>query len=260
MELIKETTFDEPVIYKGLKIYPVKVKDMIEFSLYSECLRTDKNSTPDINVIQMKELEYLYWMTETNEKTPYIFMFDRLLSLVLKDDESFKVPIESITRFKRFENGNHHFIINDIAYFAEDYDIIKQIIAKQNSVELIDENISKDVRDSLENAKKYKAKLQKSGPPASIEDLIISLSITTGWSLEYIYNMTIRKFYKTIARMDNLIHYKIYLAASMSGMVDFKNKSFIKHWMSNLDIKDKYADVSVNLQDMQNKISPQGEI
>ncbi len=63
-----------------------------------------------------------------------------------------------------------------------------------------------------------------------------------------------------MARMNNLIHYKIYLAASMSGMVEFKDKSFIKHWMANLDVTDKYADVSVSLQDMQNKISPEGGI
>ena len=70
--------------------------------------------------------------------------------------------------------------------------------------------------------------------------------------------MTIRKFQKAMSRMDNLIHYKIYLAASLSGMVDFKDKSIIKHWLSNLDSKDKYSDVSVDLEEMQKKLSPDG--
>jgi len=67
--------------------------------------------------------------------------------------------------------------------------------------------------------------------------------------------MTIRKFLKSIRRMDNLIHYKIYLAASMSGMVEFKDKSFIKHWLSQLDDENKYSDVSVDLDEIQDKVS-----
>jgi len=67
--------------------------------------------------------------------------------------------------------------------------------------------------------------------------------------------MSVRKFINTIKRMDNLIHYKIYLAASMSGMVEFKDKSFIKHWLTGLEEDDKYGDVSINLDDMQNKVS-----
>ena len=117
-----------------------------------------------------------------------------------------------------------------------------------------DKNISKEVRDSLEKAKRYKEKLSGT-TPASFEDYIISLAVTTGWSYEYIYNLSIRKFFKSIQRLDNLIHYKIYLSASMSGMVEFKDKSFIKHWLSNLENKDKYADVSVGVDAVQNKLS-----
>ena len=110
------------------------------------------------------------------------------------------------------------------------------------------------MRDSLEKAREYKRRLSKE-KPASLEDYIISIAVATGWEMEYIYSMPIRKFQKTISRLDNYIHYKIYLAASMSGMVEFKDKSFIKHWLSNLDTKDKYSDVSVDLDALQNKIS-----
>ena len=41
----------------------------------------------------------------------------------------------------------------------------------------------------------------------------------------------------------------------MSGMVEFKNKDAIIHWMSDLSKKDKYQDVKVDMNDMNTKIN-----
>jgi len=249
-------TFDLPVLYKGLKLYPISLKDYIPFGAYSKCLTIDKNSIPDLKIISMTNLEYIYYATKENiEETPFLLLFDRLLSLCLKDDESFEKMEESVNRYEYDkETGKPFFTIGGISYNSDDFDEIRNIIAEQNLVELIDENISKEVRDSLEKAREFKRKQSGTGT-ISLEDYIISLSVSTGWTLDYIYTMTIRKFLKSIRRMDNLIHYKIYLAASMSGMVEFKDKSFIKHWLSQLDDENKYSDVSVDLDEIQDKVS-----
>jgi hypothetical protein len=247
-------TFDLPIQYKKLLLYPVVVKDYIPFSYYSSCLKTDKNSIPDAKFITMSELEYLYYVSQSENDTPYVLLLDRLLGLVLRDDDSFSEVSKSILRYKYTKNNKPIFIIGEEEYTAKDFLEIKNIIATQNDIELPDTNISKEVRDSFEKARDYKRKIHGE-KPASLEDYIVSLSVATGWSMEYIYSMPIRKFQKAISRMDNYIHYKIYLSASMSGMVEFKDKSFIKHWLSNLDAKDKYADVSVNLDALQSKIS-----
>jgi hypothetical protein len=41
----------------------------------------------------------------------------------------------------------------------------------------------------------------------------------------------------------------------MSGLVEFKDKSFIKHWLENLEEKDKYKDVALDLEAVQKKIN-----
>lgn len=252
---IMSSTFDKPYKYKKLLIYPVKVESYYEFLIYSNSLTLEKNSTPSPKIIEMGYLEYLMWSTmEDMEKTPYIFWLDRLLSICLRDEREFDDFEGSIQRYKVDENNKVFFIINGEKYDEYDFEEIKKIIAEQNLIELPDENMSKDVRDSLEAARRYKERLSGS-TPGSFEDYIISLAITTGWSFEYIYSLTIRKFMNSIRRLDNLIHYKIYLNASMSGMVEFKDKSFIKHWLNNLEDKDKYGDVSMDLDNMQNKIS-----
>jgi len=258
------TIFDKPVPYKKLKIYPAIVKDYNEFNLYSICLAIEKNSIPIPEIISMTELEFIYYTSSLSEDSqmffPYLIFFDRLLNLLLRkedfenEEEGFEDIAKSLLRYKYDDKGKPIFIIDDMSYNSADFEKIKEIVVEQNLIELPDENISKEVRDSLEAARKYKMKLQRE-EPASFEDYVISLAVVTGWSLEYIYNMTIRKFTKSIQRYDNLLHYNIFLSASMSGMVEFKDKSFIKHWLTNLDKKDKYADVSVDYDALQRKIS-----
>jgi hypothetical protein len=255
MNILNNITYDLPVDYRNIKIYPITMKDYLSFSAYSGCLLIDKNSIPDVKIIEMTELEYIYYSSNKNmEEKPYLLYFDRLLSLCLKDDESFNDIKKSFERYGYDKEKKPIFIIKEEIYKPEDFDNLKLIIAQQNEVELIDENISKEVRDSLEKARDFKKKLS-GNKNISIEDYIISLSISTGWTFDYIYSMTIRKFLKSIRRMDNLIHYKIYLGASMSGMVEFKDKSFIKHWLSDLNDEDKYSDVSIDMQEMEDKIS-----
>lgn len=253
METTIYNTFDLPVPYRGLNIYPIKVRDYFMFNSYVSSLTIDKNSMGDPDIIRMSELEYVFFTAENNiNEQPYLLWFDRLLKLCLVEDESFEKIEKSIQRYKYDENNKPYFLINNQKYFSNDFVEIKNIICEQNMVDLPDENISKEVRDSLEEAKRIK---NKNSSPGTLEDYVISLSTVTGWKPEYIYSMTVRKFIKSIRRYDNLIHYKIYLSASMSGMVEFKDKSFIKHWLNNLDEKDKYKDVSLGLDEIQSRLS-----
>ena len=59
---------------------------------------------------------------------------------------------------------------------------------------------------------------------ASFEDQMICVLISTNLSLDDIYNLTIRKFIKIIQRVELKMHYQIYLQASLSGFVEFKDK------------------------------------
>jgi len=249
-------TFDLPVPYKDLMLYPVTLKDYTKFYYFAQCFTLDKNSIPDARIISMKELEYIYFSTQENpEINPYLIWFDRVLALSLKEEKSFESLEKSITeKYRYYENNQHnpYFIINDKNYFEEDYQNIKKIICRQNLVDLPDERFTKEVRDSLEEAKKYK---NKDDSPATLEDYIISLSVETGWKLDYIYNMTIRKFLNSLKRLDHILHYKIFLTASLSGFVEFKDKSFIKHWLANLEEGDRYKDISLDLEEVRGKIS-----
>ena len=88
----------------------------------------------------------------------------------------------------------------------------------------------------------------------SLEEQMICVLISTPLKLEDIYKLTIRKFEKILQRVDAKLHYQIYLNASMSGMVKFKDESVIQHWMNDLTKDDRYSDVKVDMDAMRNKI------
>ena len=89
---------------------------------------------------------------------------------------------------------------------------------EQNGIRPIDNTIQKELRDALEEAENYKMR-QNGYKICSLEEQMICVMISTPLKLEDIYNLTIRKFEKVLARVDAKLHYQIYLSASLSGFV-----------------------------------------
>lgn len=239
--------YDRPVPYKELLIYPVTMDKYMDFHLYVNCLLLDKNSIADINIISMTYLRFLYHMA-SESKIPYLYMFKELLKMVLHIDD------DNAFYFKLTDDGKKAvFGINGVQYNSDDLDKITDIIFMQNGIEHIDETIQKEVRDAMEKAEVYKMQ-QNAYKMCSLEDQMICVLISTSMRLEDIYKLTIRKFSKILARVDHKLHYEIYLSAQMSGMVEFKDKDKLKHWMSDLTKEDKYSDVKVDADEMHQKI------
>jgi hypothetical protein len=216
--------YDEPVIFKSLTIYPVLVKDYLQFNTWSKCLSLDKNSSKDPKTISMTYLDYMY--TLHNDENPYISFFDAILKIVTR-----KRDLD--VRYARNEKGKPVFFIEGIEYNHSDFEEIRMIICEYNLVDLPDEYIQKEIRDNMQKAKELRAK-SNGVKIAPFEDRLVCVSISTGWDFDRISKLSIRKFEKILEREDAKLHYQIYLSASMSGFVEFKSKSFIKHWMSDL--------------------------
>lgn len=241
-------TFDQPVAYKELLFYPVKLREYYIFSATLTALMLEKTSDPDpIKTIPMTYLEYLFYKNDGENNL--IYLLDGLLRLTLGklDDENFKI------KYGVGSDKRPQIEISEKKYDSHDFDNIRKIIANQNSISLPNEKIQKTVRDSLERARRYRQKLMGT-KIADLEDQIVALSIYTGWSMDEIYDLTIRKFKKSIERADHIIHQQIYLQAEMGGMVKFKDKGVITGWLSNIEKEDEYSDVSLDLESLQSKV------
>lgn len=237
--------YDDPVPYKTLKIYPALMREYLQFFTVAQVLILDKNSVPDAKIIQMSYLEYIiYAATDENF---YMTFLDGLLRICL---HAHNEKIEYLTDHK----GKPFFRIDDRIFDKNDFEEIRKIIIEQNLLNPPDDTIQKSLRDSMEDAERIRKRLSgNTNKTAGIEDQMIAVMISTGLSIKDVYDMTIRKFIKTLERVDHKLHYEIYLAASMSGFVTFKDKSAIKHWLSDLK-KDKLTGM-MDYDDFHNKVS-----
>jgi hypothetical protein len=250
--------YDDPIPFKNdLKLYPVSMRDYLQFFTFASCLMLEKNSiqnnpTLAIKAISMSYLEYLDFVSvddKYNEDNPSpLQFFFALLRLCMRLPEGTKFD----WRHKK-DDDKPVFIIDGNVYDSGDFDLFRDIVSEQNMLELPNENIQKNVRDSLEEARRYKAKLNGQ-KMAGLEDQILALSLESSWELDRIYDMTIRKFIKALKRADHVLHQKIYLSASLSGMVEFKDKSFIKSWLADIDERDDLSG-SMDVDKLQNKVN-----
>jgi F0F1-type ATP synthase alpha subunit len=176
-------------------------------------------------------------------------MFLELMYMVLKLERE----KDAIKIFLDESGKNAFFQIDNITYDANDFEKIKNIIMQQNCLDPIDTTISKEVRDKMLEAEKYKMQ-QNMTKVCSLEEQMVCVLISTALKLDDIYNLTIRKFSKILQRVDHKLHYQIYLNAQMSGMVKFEGENKLKHWMSDLTKTDRFADVKMDMSEMQRKI------
>jgi hypothetical protein len=247
--------YDKPVPFGHVSIYPIRIYDYIDFYYAVDCLLINKNRIPDVKIIQMSYLDYIYLrilmelrQPEEDSENYNLHIIEKFLTLI---SLSLKVKEENIT-FELDENDKAILVLKDyngktIKINGKQFDEIKRIICEYNMVDLPDETIDPKLEKALEDARKFKDKnKEKTG---SLEDQLICVMISTSLKLEDIENLTIRKFQKILERVDHKLHYQLYKTAEMNG-AEFKIKP--SHWMSEIR-QDKYAGLIVDYDETINK-------
>lgn len=224
-----ELTFDDPIDYKGLLLYPVSIRKINKFLQSSSVLRIQKEYIPDKEIIKMSYLKFL--MTNIDkEKEEYgeSLTFD-LLALCFM----ICMRIEEISiRLFIDEDGKVKLILNDVEINENDFDYLRKLILYQNLPNYDDELINPDLKNDLEQADKIKDGGEET---EDFEHLIANLVIGTGMNIDDVKNLSIRKFYIIGQVMDRKLHYSIYKQASVGGFVEFKQP--ITHYLKkNIDL------------------------
>lgn len=246
MDYTSFITTDRPIPYKELVFYPITVKDYYEFLWCVECLLIDKNAIPDIQVISMPYFQFLFYLADNGEAIHLAKLLSLLVMTTKLQSDDFKI----IT-----DNGRSKLLVNNVEYDSNDFTNIKKIILLQNDIDDIDETIEKELRDELARAEILRAKMSGMKPATFEEQIICLMTALPGLSLDSIYDMPVRKFNRALKRADHKLHYEIYLSASMSGMVTFKDQNAIKHWMIGLEEDNKYKDVTMGVDELHNKVA-----
>ena len=125
-------------------------------------------------------------------------------------------------------------MIKNIEINDNEFDELKALIPRQNILDYDgDKYMDPDLKEELE----IKARLQNQDYTSpTLEKQLICVAVGTGFTIEYLKGITMRKLSMLLRIIDKKDTYYAQLQASMSGMVTFKEGS-IKHWIFSDDKK-----------------------
>lgn len=242
--------YNDPIRYsENITLYPVKMSEILSFNQYIYSFTIRKDSVfPIKEIIKMSYLDFLFYCTQHSElgiqfKIPYIqnlyIWAAELLGLVCQDQEI------------KYGTTNGWFSINGENIDAAKFDDIRRIILIQNDVDFdVDEFLHHDTEEALKKAQEFESKKRKDH--ATIEDYIDSLIIGLRVTEDYVKNLTIRKFWRYIKRLNKQEEYRIIRTAECGGMMTLKEP--LSHWMTSLEVEDKYANLKTDEQELRSKI------
>ena len=256
MEISKDTLFPYLIYNKEIKynehitLYPIKMKDIITFQQYQMSLTLRKDAIfQDKQIIKMGYLEFIKYACRNDElaqkyNMPLLpFYYDFIIGILqLTCGEDVEI---------KYNTSTLDFSINDFLVTDEVFDDIRKIIIIQNDIDFdIDEFMNIDTVKALEKAREFEAKKNKE--KADIEDYIDSMIIGLKVTEDYVSNLTIRKFWRYIKRINKHEEYEACRSGQMSGMVTFKEP--IQHWMTSIEVTDKYENLKTDEEELRSKI------
>lgn len=256
VEINKDTLFRYVIFNKEYKyndsitLYPVRMKNIIEFQQYQLVLTLRKDSIfHEKQIIKMGYFDFIKYSFRNTElakeyKMPFLpFYYDfaiNLLQLVCGKDTEIVYNTNTLA-----------VMVNGFEITNEVFDDLRKIIIIQNDIDYdIDEFMNIDTVRALEKAREFEAKKNKE--KADIEDYIDSLIVSLKVTEDYVENITIRKFWRYIKRINKHEDYGACRTGQMGGMVTFKEP--ITHWMTTLDITDKYENLKANEEEVRGKL------
>jgi len=261
-------TFDEPVPYKDcLNIYEIKVKNWFSFMSAYDILNIEKNKIPDVQVMQMSYLEFLFQLmitAETNEiRDKFIIILglcfgveydEKLLNEEFSPNEILYSPSDgdvvefSINGYdaKFISKDNRMFLnIKGVEINSTEFDDIKRIIMFQNFMDYDDEPMSDDFRNIIQQ---YYALKNKGVKQPTLEQKMVALMSQLKYTKSEIKDMGYRTFNLILSSILDEQNYFILKIAQTQGY-----DKEVEHWLYKKD-KQKYSEAFGDAQAFENKI------
>lgn len=254
-------TFDEPVPYKDIFVYPVKVRDYYRFTSSLDVLTIEKNKIPDVKIIQMSYLLFLLQIIieDVKFKDKFINILDlcfrpkksseyynekftvgELLYGQIGEDELYFINGYDVNFVKR--GNNVTLVINGCVITAIEFNELIDIIQFQNIPDYDNEKMSDDFKALMEEYYKLRNKNIK---PPTLEEQLIAIMGQNGMSKKELLDETIYTIKGMLDSIMGKVDYEVQHLYRSHAMTD-KKLPDIEHWVIKSK-KDKYADLFTNL-------------
>lgn len=256
LDIRKETLFRFLIFNKAvpyhewITLYPIKMEHILEFQQCQEALTLRKDSIfREKQILKMDYLDFIKFAFRNRTlaadyNLPLLpFYYDFLIAILkLACGSDAKVGYDASTL---------DIFVNDCTVTNPVFEDLRKIILIQNDVDFdVDEFLNLDTVKALERAQAFEAK--KNNEKADIEDYIDSLAIRMNVSEASVSDLTIRKFWRYIKRINKYDEYQACRLGQMGGMVTFKEP--LRHWMTSMEVRDPYEKLKSNEDELRSKI------
>ncbi|WP_099467740.1 hypothetical protein [Konateibacter massiliensis] len=241
--------YDSEIPYnENIVLSPIRMKNILLFQQCQSALTLRKDSIfQEKELIKMSYFEFIKYahhnfeLASKYEVQGLDFYYDLILNI-------FRLAcVDAEIAYAQ----NHDITINGQIITDEIFDDLRKVILIQNDIDFdVDEFMNIETIKALEKAREFEAKKNKE--KADIEDYIDSLVIGLKVTEEYISNLSIRKFWRYIKRINKHENYQTSCTAKMSGMVTLKEP--IQHWMTSIEVEDKYANLKTDEDELRGKV------
>lgn len=242
-----QLTFDNPIQFEQFQLYPVPLKSYFEFLFSSAILMIKKDRIPDAKIISMSYMEYICFLLfqekdlDISERIRVTQLY-MLFSLVLqKDIDKLGVVKDNF--------GRLCFEVDGYKFTPQSFDKFKEIIIFQNLPNYDDIELNPILEEEIKTADRLRSGNAKM---ATLEKQMLSMTVETGYTLNDIKELTIRKFFLLEKQKDKEISYKIQKTAILSGFVKFEGT--IPHYLEE-DTKDPLQDKLISYQSLKQKMN-----
>lgn len=240
--------FDKPVIYtlkngKKIEINPVLLTDGEYFLSSIDILKIDKNSIPDVKMIQMSYLQFLY-ETILKDKVSKQKLFN-ILNICLK----LKMP------YILEEKDNKVYLVDKetgIVIDSKEFDDIKRIILYQNIVDYDDEYVNPEFQKNIDEALRLK---NRNVEAPTLERKMAIITAHTGISKKEQMEMTYRTHSLLFQEVYEETEYTtLYPIMAIGGNADKMEK-----WIYKIK-KNKFEDQVVSVSKFNEQAGGNGQV
>lgn len=252
--------FDAPVPYKELLLYPVQAQDYYKFMSNVGVLGIQKNRTPDVRIIQMSYLQFVFGLilNDVEWRKKFIDIMQLCLRVEVAELGNHRIQRgsfwnemgangELIFHLNGYEvdfidrNERIFIRLNGIELNGAEFDELIRYIHFQNVYDYFDDFINDDVREVIE---KFYSMKNKDIVPPTFEQKIISVMSALGVAKPQVATMTMisveQLFHSVVRRTDYMIEHN-YRAHAMTD----KPLPDIEHWAYKSN-KERFSEVFVN--------------
>jgi hypothetical protein len=239
--------FGLPQSYKGVLLYPLKIKDIEYINLFYELFAYPKISIAqqDIKILKMSYIKFLFYILQSIidadlKEESFQDKLKRFLQYITKINEVFfKTPNEKAS----INNMIMTIEIGDKILTEIDFENIREIVLEQNGssieyVEEYNEALEKDLAFIYKNNKKY-----------NFKDQVYSFAAQFYKTISEIQDCTIYEMKNLMDSMGAIQEYRLQVIPLTEVNKDYEFRHYLKH----LENRGRYADVLQDVDEFKNK-------